>query len=406
MSPTDVDVDDFFEFVGNYNSRWTDDRKGIVLAVGNKNAYQVAAYLVDRRRPSLVITFRGEMSEIDRSRIYNYIRDVTDKLETVFTADVQVSWRKRTIRVTRQSSVHWPSGTVNQSIYARSAASAKEWFHCARREMVRLINNPPEQTTSHDVSELYVTRKMISSAPNPVPIVKPRAAKVRPPSAWPIPLTPATPRNHPHDLAAEILSLPAKEASPSTSPDGSKESAGGLPAQRQKICPVCNRPTSAGRIRHQQCERRAIPDQTSKKAPSSPVPLGIEPEACSEYQRLIRKVEQSEKRTYGKRRDTIRRNPLRLDEARRAVLLRCQGRCENPACGGQPNDLTDDGRPILEVDHVQRIAEGGRDHPVQMVALCPNCHAMKERGSNRLALQTSLLEVAAGAHHRWNDHSS
>ncbi|MGW3682504.1 hypothetical protein [Streptomyces prasinus] len=48
------------------------------------------------------------------------------------------------------------------------------------------------------------------------------------------------------------------------------------------------------------------------------------------------------------------------------------------------------------------MAEGGRDHPVQMVALCPNCHAMKERGSKRHALQAILREVAADAHRRWN----
>lgn len=64
------------------------------------------------------------------------------------------------------------------------------------------------------------------------------------------------------------------------------------------------------------------------------------------------------------------------------------------------------GRPILEVDHVQRIAEGGRDHPVQMVALCPNCHAMKERGANRRALQAVLRDVAAGAHRLWNSSPS
>ncbi|MGW7487184.1 HNH endonuclease [Streptomyces sp. NPDC054786] len=131
-------------------------------------------------------------------------------------------------------------------------------------------------------------------------------------------------------------------------------------------------------------------------------PKAISPEASSEYQRLVRRVERSETSTHGKRRDSARRDPIRLDEARKAVLLRCQGHCENPACGGEPNDLSDDGRPILEVDHVQRIAEGGRDHPIQMVALCPNCHAMKERGSNRRALQAVLRDIAASTHQRWN----
>ena len=41
--------------------------------------------------------------------------------------------------------------------------------------------------------------------------------------------------------------------------------------------------------------------------------------------------------------------------ARQAVLLRSHGRCEN-------------------------LAHGGPDLPEQMIALCPNCHAIKTRG--------------------------
>ncbi|WP_346093830.1 hypothetical protein [Streptomyces olivaceiscleroticus] len=43
-------------------------------------------------------------------------------------------------------------------------------------------------------------------------------------------------------------------------------------------------------------------------------------------------------------------------------------------------------------------------HPLpetQMVALCPNCHAMKEHGRRREALIAILLEVAEKAHARW-----
>ncbi|MBY8885163.1 hypothetical protein K7472_09940 [Streptomyces sp. PTM05] len=50
---------------------------------------------------------------------------------------------------------------------------------------------------------------------------------------------------------------------------------------------------------------------------------------------------------------------------------------------------------------MQPIADCGRDHPVQMVALCPNCHAVKTRGSKKEQLQQSLLDVARKAHHRW-----
>jgi predicted HNH restriction endonuclease len=57
----------------------------------------------------------------------------------------------------------------------------------------------------------------------------------------------------------------------------------------------------------------------------------------------------------------------------------------------------------LEVDHIVEIAGGGRDHPSQMVALCPNCHAMKGRGRNREVLRTVLLAVAHRSHTEWND---
>ncbi|WP_374206290.1 HNH endonuclease [Streptomyces roseoverticillatus] len=81
--------------------------------------------------------------------------------------------------------------------------------------------------------------------------------------------------------------------------------------------------------------------------------------------------------------------------------MRSAGRCENPTCGGQPADVTDDDLPILEVDHIQRIAEGGHGHPRQMIALCPNCHAMKERGRNRATLQAALALTAQHLHERW-----
>ncbi|MDB4873270.1 MAG: endonuclease, partial [Gemmatimonadales bacterium] len=86
---------------------------------------------------------------------------------------------------------------------------------------------------------------------------------------------------------------------------------------------------------------------------------------------------------------------------RRAVILRSEGRCENPACGLPSPDLTDRGEPILEVDHVNDLAGGGRDHPVQMIALCPNCHAVKTRGRRREQLRATLLTTAHERHERW-----
>jgi 5-methylcytosine-specific restriction protein A len=90
--------------------------------------------------------------------------------------------------------------------------------------------------------------------------------------------------------------------------------------------------------------------------------------------------------------------PVRSADARQAVLLRSDGRCENPGCTGDIQDLTDSGDPILEIDHIHDLAQGGPDNPVQMIALCPNCHAIKTRGRTREELRSVLLAVALHRH--------
>jgi 5-methylcytosine-specific restriction protein A len=90
--------------------------------------------------------------------------------------------------------------------------------------------------------------------------------------------------------------------------------------------------------------------------------------------------------------------PIRYEDARRAVILRSRGHCENPRCTGDIQDLTDAGEPILEVDHIHDLGRGGEDNPAQMIALCPNCHAIKTRGSTRHDLQADLLSEARRRH--------
>ncbi|WP_307540072.1 HNH endonuclease signature motif containing protein [Streptomyces sp. V3I8] len=89
---------------------------------------------------------------------------------------------------------------------------------------------------------------------------------------------------------------------------------------------------------------------------------------------------------------------LRSPAAREAVILRSNGHCENPSCMGHPLDRTDSGAPLLEVDHVNGLARTGQDVPELMIALCPNCHALKTRGRERSALQRDLLVVARARH--------
>lgn len=144
----------------------------------------------------------------------------------------------------------------------------------------------------------------------------------------------------------------------------------------------------------------AVADDADGSPPSVPVTAADRAvAAAARYERLCALVERREAADHGKRRETSSNDPIRSASARRAVLLRSGGACENPACAGRPADLTDRGEPLLEVDHVTEIARGGRDHPSQMVALCPNCHAVKTRGRSRHAL-TEILRGVAAARHR------
>ncbi|MFE6333938.1 HNH endonuclease signature motif containing protein [Streptomyces sp. NPDC057798] len=59
------------------------------------------------------------------------------------------------------------------------------------------------------------------------------------------------------------------------------------------------------------------------------------------------------------------------------------------------------GEPLLEVDHIDDHAGGGRDHPTAMIALCPNCHSNKTHGAERAALTERLRKVAAERHATW-----
>jgi 5-methylcytosine-specific restriction protein A len=128
---------------------------------------------------------------------------------------------------------------------------------------------------------------------------------------------------------------------------------------------------------------------------------GVVDDSRGAYARWCNLVADREAQTYGKRRTSISNDPIRLGPARRAVLLRSEGRCENPTCRRLAPDVTDRGDPILEVDHVEQITDGGRDHPIQMIALCPNCHAVKTRGKTRDHLYAVLVKAARERHSQW-----
>lgn len=54
------------------------------------------------------------------------------------------------------------------------------------------------------------------------------------------------------------------------------------------------------------------------------------------------------------------------------ALTRAAGVCEG--CGVSAPFMTAQGRPYLEVHHINKLSDGGPDHPGHVIALCPNCH--------------------------------
>jgi 5-methylcytosine-specific restriction enzyme A len=132
---------------------------------------------------------------------------------------------------------------------------------------------------------------------------------------------------------------------------------------------------------------------------TSPLEMAFAARAA-EYQRLCERAD-----VFSRDRDTPRATstsatPVRSPDARRAVLLRSAGHCENPRCTGDIRDRTDSGAPLLEIDHIHDLALGGDDDPLQMIALCPNCHATKTRGTSREELKPILLAAAKHRHER------
>ena len=82
-------------------------------------------------------------------------------------------------------------------------------------------------------------------------------------------------------------------------------------------------------------------------------------------------------------RTASRTNFRRNRTIRNLVLERAKGNCEFDGCTGMPPDIKANGEPILEVDHIDPLGNGGVDHPSNMIALCPNCHEAKTHGKER-----------------------
>jgi 5-methylcytosine-specific restriction protein A len=127
-------------------------------------------------------------------------------------------------------------------------------------------------------------------------------------------------------------------------------------------------------------------------------PSGPEAVPAPTYAQLLARVEARGQGPRGSRAPRV--DYARSAAARRAVFIRSGGRCESSRCTGMPGELNRRGEPILDIDHIEDLARGGADHPLNMVALCPNCHAAKTRGAFARRWRSELARVAAAANAR------
>jgi 5-methylcytosine-specific restriction protein A len=133
-------------------------------------------------------------------------------------------------------------------------------------------------------------------------------------------------------------------------------------------------------------------EETTEDNPTPP-----EAAAAPSYRDLIDRVKQrGQNRRPGTK--VVRTDYARSAAARRAVLVRAGGKCESPRCTGMPGELTRAGQPMLDVDHIQDLGLGGDDHPLNMAALCPNCHACKTRGANARQWRAELKAIVKEKH--------
>jgi 5-methylcytosine-specific restriction enzyme A len=75
-------------------------------------------------------------------------------------------------------------------------------------------------------------------------------------------------------------------------------------------------------------------------------------------------------------------------QIREYTRLRASGTCENCEKAAPFKDKND--QPFLEVHHINRLADDGPDIPVNVAAICPNCHREAHFGCDPSAFRERL----------------
>ncbi|KYZ86779.1 hypothetical protein A3Q32_15980 [Alcanivorax sp. KX64203] len=84
----------------------------------------------------------------------------------------------------------------------------------------------------------------------------------------------------------------------------------------------------------------------------------------------------------------------RAEAIRRYALARANGHCEGCT---QAAPFSSAQGPYLECHHLHRVADGGPDHPENVVALCPNCHRRTHYSKDAASFNAKLVEIVKAA---------
>jgi len=76
------------------------------------------------------------------------------------------------------------------------------------------------------------------------------------------------------------------------------------------------------------------------------------------------------------------------------ALVRAKGKCELTGCS-HPLFLDADGKPFLEVHHIEPLSEGGEDRPENVASVCPSHHREAHHGTEAQLIRTQLQALRA-----------
>lgn len=96
---------------------------------------------------------------------------------------------------------------------------------------------------------------------------------------------------------------------------------------------------------------------------------------------------------------SVRRLYRRSEQVRQYVLMRAKGICES--CRNPAPFKRKDGSPYLEPHHINRLSDGGLDHPRYVGAICPACHREIHHGDQGTARNEALRAYVEAVEAAW-----